>query len=52
MDQLITEVRSLLGAPPAGFETVEYMVAACLLVLLCMSAVGLVSSIFKWVGDL
>lgn len=45
-------VQQLLGEAPAGYEIIEYIFAGCLLVLLCFSAVSLISSVFKWIGGM
>lgn len=52
MDTVVSYVRDILGAAPAGFEPLEYMISGCILVLLCFSAVSLVSGIFKWIGGI
>lgn len=51
MDSFISDLRAIIGTPPPGLESLEYIVASLLLVILCMSAVGFISSIFKWIGD-
>lgn len=52
MTQLITAVNEVLGAPPAGMEGIEYLVAGALLVVLCMSAVSMISGIFRYIGGI
>lgn len=51
-DQIIVYVQEILGAAPAGLEPLEYVVASVLLVMLCMSAVNLISGIFRWIGGI
>lgn len=50
--ELITNVQQILGAAPAGCEPVEYMIAGALLLMLCMSAVSMISGIFRWIGGM
>lgn len=52
MTQLITAVREVLGTAPAGMEAVEYLVAGALLVVLCMSAISMVSGLFRYIGGI
>lgn len=47
---LITEIQSLIGSPPAGFEWLEYLVLAVFLMFLVSAAVSVVSAIFRWIG--
>lgn len=51
-DTLIFYVREILGSAPSGFESVEYIVAGALLLVLCMSAISMISGIFKWIGGM
>lgn len=50
MSILISELRILLGTPPVGFEFLEYIFAAILLIFLVSSAIGLIASIFRFIG--
>lgn len=50
MSAFVVEVRALIGAPPAGYEFVEYVIAAVLLVFLIDAAVSLLAAVFKWLG--
>lgn len=52
MDTIVYYVRDLLGAVPAGYEVIEYVVAGVVLVLLCSFAVSMISAIFKWIGGI
>lgn len=52
MTSLISSVQHILGPAPVGCEPVEYIVAGCLLVILCMSAVSMISGIFKFIGGM
>lgn len=51
-ETIIYYVQQLLGAVPSGYEPLEYIFAGCILVLLCFSAVSMISGIFKWIGGL
>lgn len=46
----ITEIRSLIGEPPAGMDWIEYVIVALILLFLINSCVSFVSGIFKWIG--
>ena len=50
MAEFISQLESLIGAPPAGFEWLEYLIVGLLLVLLIDSAISLVASVFKVIG--
>ena len=50
MAAFISEIQSLIGTPPAGYEWLEYLVVAVLLIFLIDCAVTLVASVFKFVG--
>ena len=50
METMLYYLREILGEPPAGFESIEYIVAACLVVLLSFAAVAMISGIFRWIG--
>lgn len=50
MAAFIAEIESLIGAPPAGYEWLEYLVVAVLLIFLVDSAVTLIAAVFKWIG--
>lgn len=52
MTELLSYVRELMGAPPAGLESMEYVFAGVLLIILVSSAISLVSGIFKWIGGM
>lgn len=45
-------VEQLLGSPPAGYEPLLYIFSGAILVLLCFSAVAMISGIFKWIGGI
>lgn len=47
---LLSELRALIGSPPAGLEFLEYVFLGFLLIFLVYSAVSLVAGIFKWIG--
>lgn len=50
MAAFISEIQSLIGVPPAGYEWLEYLVVAVLLIFLIDSAVTLIAAVFKWIG--
>lgn len=47
---LITEIQSLIGVPPTGYEFLEYLLVGVFLLFLVSAAVSIVSAIFKWIG--
>lgn len=51
MSVFVTEIQSLIGAPPAGYEWLEYLVVAVILLWLLNSCVSFVSGIFNWIGS-
>lgn len=51
MSVFVTEIRSLIGSPPAGFEWLEYLVVAVILLFLLNCCVSFVASLFKWIGS-
>lgn len=51
-DQIVVYVREILGSAPLGLEPLEYIVSAVLLLFLCMSAINLISGLFRWIGGL
>lgn len=51
MSEFITEIRSLIGAPPAGFEWLEYLVVAVILLFLLNCCVSFLAGLFKWIGS-
>lgn len=50
MAVFISEIRSLIGTPPAGYEFLEYLVVAVFMIFLVDSAVTLIAAVFKWIG--
>lgn len=46
----VEEIQKLIGSPPAGYEFLQYIVSACVLLFLVNSAIGLLASIFRWIG--
>ena len=50
--ELMSSVVQILGPAPAGLEPIVYITAAALLVILCMSAVSLISGLFRYIGGL
>lgn len=52
MTELLDAVSQIMGEAPPGLEAVEYMVAGALLVILCMSAVSMISGIFRFIGGM
>lgn len=47
---MIEEIRALIGSAPAGFEWLEYIVAAVVMLFLVSSAVSVVSYVLRWIG--
>ncbi len=47
---LITELRALIGQPPAGYEFLEYLIAGFVLIFLVYSGVSVISAIIHWVS--
>lgn len=52
MAAFISEIQSLIGTAPVGFEWVEYVGVLILLILLVESAVTLLAAVFKWIGGI
>lgn len=52
MTELIINIQSVIGAPPVGCEALEYIIAGALLLMLCMSAISMISGIFRWIGGI
>lgn len=50
MGAFIEEIRGLIGDPPIGYEWLEYVVVAVLLIFLVDAAVALLGAVFKWIG--
>lgn len=50
MSEFISEIQSLIGTPPAGYEWLEYLVVAVLLIFLVDCCVTFIAGIFKWIG--
>lgn len=50
MDSLISQLRSLIGTPPAGLEFLEYLFLGFFLIFLVYSAVSVISAVFRWLG--
>ena len=50
MASFISEIQSLIGAPPAGYEWLQYLVVAVLLIFLLDSLITMIAGIFKWIG--
>ena len=47
---LISELRALIGVPPAGLEFLEYVFVGFLLIFWVWSAANIISCIFRWIG--
>ena len=50
MDSLVSQLRSLIGTPPAVLEFLEYLFLGFLLIFLVYSAVSVISAVFRWLG--
>lgn len=51
MSEIITQLRSLIGAPPAGYEWVEYVISSFIVLFLLNCCVSFVAGLFKWIGS-
>lgn len=52
MAAFISEIQALIGVPPAGYEWMEYLIVAVLLIFLIDSLVTMIAGIFKWIGGM
>lgn len=52
MTEFVGYIQTVLGSPPAGAEFFEYIFAGCLLLIVCVSAISMVSGLFRWIGGL
>ena len=50
MAAFITEIQSLIGLPPAGYEWLQYLGVLVILLFLLDSLVTMIAGIFKWIG--
>ena len=50
MAEFISQIQSLIGSPPVGYEWMEYLFVGLLLILLADSAISLVAAVFKVIG--
>ena len=50
MAQFVSEIQSLIGPAPAGFEWLEYLALVLILLFLLDAICTFVSGIFKWIG--
>lgn len=50
MPAFILEIQRLIGSPPAGYEFLEYLVVAVILIFLLDSLITMIAGIFKWIG--
>lgn len=50
MAAFITEIQSLIGVPPAGYEWLQYLGVLVILLFLLDSLVTMIAGIFKWIG--
>lgn len=51
MPEFISQLRSLIGAPPGGYEWVEYVISAFIVLFLLNCCVSFVAGLFKWIGS-
>lgn len=51
MPAFISQLRSLIGSAPDGFEWLEYLVASIILLFLLNACINFVSWLFKWIGS-
>lgn len=52
MTEFVSYIQEVLGSPPAGAEFFEYIFAGALLLVVVVSAISLVSGLFRWIGGL
>ena len=50
MAAFISEIQSLIGSPPAGYEWLQYLALVVILIFLLDSLITLIAGIFKWIG--
>ena len=50
MAAFITEIQSLIGVPPAGYEWLQYLGVLVILLFLLDSLVTMIAGIFRWIG--
>lgn len=50
MSVFITEIRTLIGEPPAGMEWLEYLIVSMILLWLVNACVTFISGLFRWIG--
>lgn len=51
MTEFILKLRELLGSPPSGYDWLEYLVAAIIVLFLLNCCVSFVAGLFKWIGS-
>lgn len=47
---MLEQIRALIGSAPAGYEWLEYVVSAVVMLFLVSSAVSVVSYVLRWIG--
>lgn len=50
MAVFISEIQNLIGLPPAGYEWLQYLIVAVILLFLLDSLITMIAGIFKWIG--
>ena len=50
MAEFVSQLQSLIGAAPAGYEWLEYLLVGVILILLLDSCISLVAAVFKVIG--
>lgn len=50
MAAFISEIQSLIGTPPAGYEWLQYLVVVVILIFLLDSLVTMIAGILNWIG--
>lgn len=48
MNELIQQLRSIVGAPPAGLEFVEYFISVAFVVFVIIAVLKLFAYVFKF----
>lgn len=52
MNDFTSLVVDLIGAAPAGFDVLQYIVVCAFAFLLVMGCVSFISALFRWIGGL
>lgn len=47
---IVSEIRSLIGSPPVGYEFLEYFASVVVLIFLVCTAYSILKMVFSWIG--